>query len=131
MCGAEVHFFTTGCIFNSLLKDLPYARFSTINDDNTNLEAINKLAKEINELVEKYIQIDSSSERITSVRDIFFSSTVKSLQQFWYALDTSNTIDEFIDNLVHDTTVKLSSGDYYSSLKTAIDLRNYKNKKVT
>lgn len=83
---------------------------------------INSTAEEIRNQVEEYAKNFTN----ISLREIFHCSTIKSLQQFWFALKYSSSIDELIENLVHDTWMQNYSGDFYVNLIQHLELREYK-----
>lgn len=123
LCGAEALFFTSGYIANNLISSLAYTKFSTTDGDESLLQNINSTAEEIRNQVEEYAKIFTN----ITLRDIFHYSTVKSLQQFWFALKYANSLDELIENLVHDTWMQNYSGDFYVNLIQHLELRKHKN----
>lgn len=127
LCGAEALFFTSGHIANNLVSSLANIKFSTTDGDESLLCDINSTAKEIRNQVEEYAKNFTN----ISLREIFHCSTIKSLQQFWFALKYSSSIDELIENLVHDTWMQNYSGDFYVNLIQHLELREYKNSNNT
>ena len=122
LCGSEALFFTSGHIANNLISSLAYTKFSTKNGDESLLQNINSIAEEIRKQVEEYAKNFAD----ITLRQIFHCSTVKSLQQFWFALKYSNSLDELLENLVHDTWMQNYSGDFYVNLIQHLELREYK-----
>lgn len=123
LCGAEALFFTSGYIANNLISSLAYTKFSTRDGDESLLQNINSTAEEIRNQVKEYAKNFTD----ITLRDIFHYSTVKSLQQFWFALKYGNSLDELIENLVHDTWMQNYSGDFYVNLIQHLELRKHKN----
>lgn len=126
LCGAEALFFTSGHISKLLISSLPYITFQVKGEDNNELKDINKVANDVRSLVEEY----AKNQPAITIQDIFYGSTVKSIQEFWIALKNSTTKEEFINNLIHDTWMQNYSGDFYINLKQYLELANYKSNKA-
>lgn len=122
LCGAEALFFTSGLISQKLMETLSYTRYTVKEGKDNELKDLNKTAEEVSKLTNDYYNIDSS----ITLYDIFHFSTIKSLQQFWYALNQSNNITEFINNLVHDTWMQNYSSDFCVNLIQHLELEKYK-----
>lgn len=119
ICSSEYAFFTSGTIAKRLTKNMPNVTFHAYDKNRENeLRNLNKLSGQIRTLVEDYSQYkkDLSSD------DLFFCTTFKTLQQFYYAIKLSNNISELIDYLVFDISIIFPFFDYYANLLSKINL---------
>lgn len=124
LCATEYAFFTAGMLTKRLTEGLCFLEFSSSDTSRQKeLKRLNKLSKDLNQLIEKYAKL--SRTEIT-INDIFYGITFKSSQQLWIALKYSNSIGEFIDNLTFDTYCQYSIIDYYAELKYHLKLRDSK-----
>lgn len=122
LCGAEALFFTSGQIAKNLISALAYTTFHTKDGGSDSLKNINKTAEDVNSLVKKYVEKFPS----ITLQDIFYGSTVKSLQQFWFILRLSNDLDEFIKYITYDTHLLNYSNDFYVNLMQYLELEKYR-----
>ena len=119
ICFSEYAFFTSGTIAKRLTENMPNMTFHAYDKNRENeLRNLNKLSGQIRTLVEDYSQYkkDLSSD------DLFFCTTFKTLQQFYYAIKLSNNISELIDYLVFDISIIFPFFDYYANLLSKINL---------
>ncbi len=119
ICASEYAFFTSGIIAKRLTENMPNMTFHACDEKREKeLCNLNKLSGQIRTLVEDYSQYkkDLSSD------DLFFCSTFKTLQQFYYALKLSNNITEFIDYLTFDISIIFPFFDYYANLLSKINM---------
>jgi hypothetical protein len=100
LCSTEYAFLTAGTIANQLSESLIHATYNTHDKSREKeLKKLNDVTNYIRKLAEEYALIKNG---ITS-RDLFFETSFKSFQQFWVVLNRSSSLENFIDNLVHDT----------------------------
>ena len=89
-----------------------FATYHSIDPEKEHkLSKLNKLRNEMVKLVE-----DLREEDRREAREVFFDTLFRSLQQFLYALNLSNNVEELIDYLAREIHIIYGSLDFYSTL---------------
>jgi len=116
ICLPEYTFLTNKVISQKVLESLLTVTYHARDEKREKeLNAINKISEEIRELV-----LNSNDDK----RYIFHDTLFRSMQQFLVALENSNNIDAFIDNLLEPIYIIDGSGDYYVQLAAKIQREN-------
>ena len=122
VCLPEYNFFTTKNIAKKLVESIVYASYRAFEPDReSELNRFNELGEDFAALVNKYV----TDVGETNIHRLFFFVSFRSLQQILIALYNSYSVEEFVDNIVCDSSLVLGSLDYYSSLKS--HLSKYKH----
>ncbi|WFA08555.1 hypothetical protein [Tissierella sp. Yu-01] len=112
MCLPEYGFLTNKPISSVFLESLLFATYHAKDPNQEHkLNKVNKLREQIVDLV-----VELREEDRKEARTVFFDTLFRSLQQFLYALQLSNNIDELIDYLTEEIHVVYGSLDFYTTL---------------
>lgn len=111
MCLPEYFFLTNKNITEQILCSLLVADYKTLDEKRD--RELEKFRSEQNKIID-LMQL-KTDEKI-NLREIFFDSLFRSLQQIYATLEISKNKDEFIDNLTNSIHVVEGSLDYYSQM---------------
>lgn len=110
LCLPEYAFLSNATVARGLMRSLLHGRLeSRVPGRDGDLEKINQLADSFRSLMQ-----DHSDEPF---HQYIHYCCFRSLQQFWLALHTSESLDEFFHLLTKDCSIATSAMDYYALFK--------------
>lgn len=119
ICMPEYDFLTDRHITEAFLESSLLMSYHAIDPkEEKSLEGINKTAHQIRVLVNRLYD-----GKTIDVRDAFFYSQFRSLQQIWTILQLCNTKEEFFDMCKNQLFVSYGSGDVYVEILNTLHIK--------